>query len=67
MIDKKRMYDNMLRMIAVPSISGTDDEKYAADKIEELLYEIPYFAEHKENVKQVPLKDDPFGRSLITA
>ena len=47
MIDKKRMYDNMLRMIAVPSISGTDDEKYAADKIEELLYEIPYFAEHR--------------------
>ena len=67
MIDKERMYKNMLRMIAVPSISGTDDEKYAADKIEELLYEIPYFAAHKENVKQVPLKDDPFGRSLITA
>ena len=67
MIDKKRMYDNMLRMIAVPSISGTDDEKFGADKIEELLFEIPYFAEHKGNVKQVPLKDDPFGRSLITA
>ena len=37
MIDKKRMYDNMLRMIAVPSVSGTEDEKLGADKIEELL------------------------------
>lgn len=67
MIDKDRMYNNMLRMVAVPSISGTDDEKLGADKIEELLYEIPYFAEHRDHVRQVPLENDPFGRSIVTA
>ena len=67
MFDKDRMYKNMLRMVAVPSVSGTEDEKLGADKIEELLYEIPYFAEHRENVSQVPLVDDPLGRSIVTA
>ena len=67
MIDKNRMYDCMVRMVEAPSISGTDDEMSAVDKIEELLYEIPYFAEHRENVMRVPLKDDPLARELICA
>ena len=67
MIDKNRMYDCMVRMVEAPSISGTDDEMSAVDKIEELLYEIPYFAEHRENVMRVPLKDDPLDRELICA
>ena len=67
MIDKKRIYENMLRLVAVPSISGTDDEHLAADKIEELLYEIPYFATHKDNVRQVSVPGDPLGRTIVTA
>ena len=67
MIDKKRMYDVMVRMVEAPSISGTADEMSAVDRIEELLYEIPYFAAHRENVMRVPLQDDPLDRELICA
>ncbi len=67
MIDGKRIYENMKRLIEMPSISGTAEEVSAAYKIEELLMEIPYFKEHKENVMIVPIKDDPFNRCLVAA
>ncbi len=67
MIEKNRMYDNMKRLVEVPSVSGTEDEILAARKLEELLYEIPYFAEHKDNVRLVPLENDPFNRVIVTA
>ncbi len=67
MIDKNRIYENMKQLIEVPSISGTDDEIKAAYKLEELLKEIPYFAEHPEAVELVPLFNDPFERKIVTA
>ena len=67
MIDKNRMYDNMKRMIEIPGVSGTDQEIRAAYKIQEILYEIPYFQAHEENVKMVPIEEDPFGRCIVTA
>jgi len=67
MISKERIYQNLLRLVAVPSVSGTDDEIKAAYKLEELLYEIPYFTVHRDHVKLVPLEGDPFGRCIVTA
>lgn len=67
MIDKKRMYDNLKRLVSVPSISGTADEEAGAEKIQELLLEIPYFQEHPDQVMLLPIKDDPFDRKLIAA
>lgn len=67
MINKERLYGNMKRMIEVPGVSGTETEKMTAYKVEEILREIPYFQEHPENVKMVPLVDDPLGRSIVTA
>lgn len=67
MLDKDRIYKNTCRLVTAPSVSGTPDEVSAAYKIQELLYEIPYFSEHKENVFMVPIKDDPFERTLIAA
>ena len=66
MINKENMYNNMLRMVEVPGVSGTESEKMTAYKIEELLREIPYFRDHPENVKLIPLVDDPFERSIVT-
>ena len=66
MINKENMYNNMLRMVEVPGISGTESEKMTAYKVEELLREIPYFRDHPENVKLIPLVDDPFERSIVT-
>lgn len=67
MIDKNRIYHNMKRLIEIPSVSGTEDEVSAAYKLQELLYEIPYFDEHREHVKLVPIEDDAFGRCIVTA
>ena len=67
MINKENMYNNMLRMVEVPGVSGTEFEKMTAYKVEELLREIPYFRDHPENVKLIPLVDDPFERSIVTA
>lgn len=67
MIDKNRIYDNMKRLIEVRGISGTDEEVKAAHKIQEILYEIPYFQQHREKVKMVPIEEDPFERCIVTA
>ncbi|MCR5481898.1 MAG: M20/M25/M40 family metallo-hydrolase [Clostridia bacterium] len=67
MINKKRMYENMLRLIRVPSTSGTADEIKGAYEIEKILKEIPYFAENPDNVRLVPLKNDPLERVIVTA
>ena len=67
MIDKVRMYDNMKRVVGVPGVSGTPAEKETAYKIQELLLEIPYFQQHREKVKLVPVADDSLGRSIVTA
>lgn len=67
MIRKENIYKNMLRLVEVPSVSGTDKEVQAAYKLQELLYEIPYFDRHSDSVKLVPLENDPFGRCIVTA
>lgn len=67
MINKENIYNNLLRLVEVPSVSGTIEEVKAAYKIEELLYEIPYFNMHRENVRMIPIEGDPFGRCIVTA
>ena len=67
MISKENIYNNMIRMVKVPSVSGTIKEIQAAYKIRELLYEIPYFNQRKDAVKLIPLENDPFGRCIVTA
>ena len=64
MIDKQRMYDRLVRLVEAPSISGTPDEITAARRIEELLYEIPYFQEHKDAVMRIPVKNE-IGRAHV--
>lgn len=67
MIDKNRIFQNLKRLVAIPSVSGTVHEAEGAYGIRDLLYEIPYFQSHRENVELVPIEGDALGRSLITA
>jgi arginine utilization protein RocB len=67
MIDKKRMYENMKRLVSVPSVSGSKEERKGAFAIESLLYELDYFKEHKDKVKLLPLFDDLLDRSIVVA
>ena len=67
MIDKNRITNDLKRLVAVPSISGTADEVNGAFIMEQLLYEIPYFSWNRKNVQLIPLEGDPLRRKLITA
>lgn len=67
MIDKDRLYDDLVRLVKAPSISGTAQEVTAAEKIEEILREIPYFKQNPEAVMSVAIDADPYGRKLTAA
>jgi arginine utilization protein RocB len=67
MIDKSNILKNLKRLVSVSSISGTEEENRMAQEVQKLLYEIPYFNEHRDAVKLVPLNKDPLSRSIVTA
>lgn len=67
MIDRKKLYENMKRLVKVASISGTAAEGAAAYELEAMLREIPYFKEHEENVMVLPVEGDPFQRAIVAA
>lgn len=67
MIDRKRLYENLKKLVKAASVSGTADEVQAAYVIKELLMEIPYFKENPENVMMVPMEGDPFDRVVAAA
>ena len=64
---KENLYNIMKDLIKVPGVSGTPSEVPVADAIKDLVMEIPYFREHPENVKLVPVEKDRLGRSIVTA
>lgn len=67
MIDPKRMYENMKKLVEVPSVSGTKEERQGAYALEALLYDLDYFKAHRDQVKLLPLYDDLLDRSIVTA
>jgi len=67
MIKKENIYRNLLTLVEIPSVSGTDQEILAAYRLRELLSEIPYFAENPDHIKLIPLENDPLKRCIVTA
>jgi arginine utilization protein RocB len=63
----QRVYDLMLHLAKIPSISGTTQELNMANAIVELLLSIPYFQEHRASVVKHPVAQDKLGRSVVTA
>ena len=66
-MDKERIYQDLKRIVKVPSVSGTFDEARGGEEIFRIISEIPYFAAHPESVFRIPVEGDPFGRSSIAA
>lgn len=64
---KESIMTAMLELVAVPSVSGTNKENLATEKIYNMLKKMPYFKEHIENLKQIPIEGDPLNRSFISA
>lgn len=67
MITKERLMDTMLELVSVPSISGTRDEDLGAQKIHEMISSIQYFKDNPENLKSVPVENDPLNRHCVAA
>ncbi len=67
MIHKNNIYRNLIRLAAVPSVSGTEQEARAAYLLRDMLCDIPYFQRQPGNVRLIPLENDPLGRSIVTA
>lgn len=64
----ERIYELMLRLVAIPSITGSDGgENECARFIYEWLSHISYFQENTNHLRLLPLRDDPRGRQSVFA
>lgn len=57
----------MKELVSVPSISGTMGEKLLSEKMIDMLSEIPYFKENKDNFGLGKIEGDPLDRSFVWA
>jgi arginine utilization protein RocB len=64
---KDRMYQNLLELCGVPSVSGTPGEQEMAEKIAEMLKRIPYFQQRPEQVQTYPVPGGTYPRSYVCA
>jgi arginine utilization protein RocB len=64
---KERIYSTLKQLVAVPSVSGTDGERHAAEKIYEIIMDMPYFKEKDGKCSLEAIKDDPAGRCIVWA
>lgn len=59
---KDKILELTKKMVAIPSINGTEGEKKIGEFMYEYISSIPYFKEHPDQVLKVELKDDPLHR-----
>ncbi|PLT27938.1 M20/M25/M40 family metallo-hydrolase [Peribacillus deserti] len=64
---EKEILKMIKRLVETPSISGTAQEITMADKIVELLEEIPYFQKHKDQLYKEALPNDSLNRRTAAA
>jgi len=64
---KEKIYSTLKQLVAVPSVSGTDGERHAAEKIYETIMDMPYFKEKDGKCLLEAIKDDPAGRCIVWA
>jgi arginine utilization protein RocB len=61
------IYSTLKQLVAVPSVSGTLGEKYAAEKIYEMVRDIPYFTDNASKCGFGEIEGDALGRSFVWA
>jgi arginine utilization protein RocB len=66
-ISKTAIYDLMLDLVKIPSISPGYGETRLAQLIHDKLAEMPYFKEHPDDLYFIPIPDDPFDRKNVFA
>lgn len=66
-MDAERLRRTLTEIIAEPSISGTIAENLAADKIYQILSEIPYFLNNPQNLTKIDVENDVYNRYFVSA
>lgn len=64
---KDKIKEILFRLVAIPSISESKGEIEVEKEIYNILNEITYFKENPQYVNMHPIKDDKFGRYVVTA
>lgn len=67
MVSKERLMKTLYELVSAKSISGTENENLAVEKIVELVKEIPYFQNNPDNLKVVSIEEDPYKRGFVSA
>ena len=62
---KERIYDTLKELVAVPGVSGTESENITSQKIYDIVSEMPYFKENRENFGIENIEGDPYGRKFV--
>ncbi len=66
-LERDSIYDLMLDLVRVPSVSPGPAETEVAELIHSKLAELAYFKENPHHLEFIPLIDDPFGRKAVFA
>lgn len=64
---KDKIMDTLLQLVAVPGIAGKKEESVTAEKIINILEDIPYFSQYPENLNLIKISEDPLNRSFVSA
>ena len=62
---EEKVYEYLKRLVSVPGISDTDEERKTAEAIREILAERPYFRAYPENFGTVEIPGDARKRPLV--
>jgi arginine utilization protein RocB len=66
-VSRQEIYDLMLELVAIPSVSPSPAETELAELIYSKLAELPYFKANKDDLVYIPVPDDPYGRKAVFA
>lgn len=64
---EKDLYSLLLDLVAIPSVSFSEEENRAADFIYSTLSELEYFQQHSAFLRFLPAEGDPLGRKAVAA
>ena len=64
---EKDLYSLLLDLVAIPSVSFTEEENRAADFIFSTLSDLEYFRRHPSFLRFLPVEGDPLERKAVAA
>ncbi|MGE5632023.1 MAG: M20/M25/M40 family metallo-hydrolase [Caulobacteraceae bacterium] len=67
MIDKGRLMDTFLEILAVPGISGTESENLTVFKVHDIMGQMDYFKRNSDGLKLIKLENDSCNRHFVAA